>query len=487
MKKILKFILLILLFISPFIVVFFVVEKTENQYKNTYLAELNDKYELLSNTNEKKIIFVGGSSLPFGLRSDLIEAELPEYKVVDYGLYATLGTKFMMDTSKVNINEGDIVILSPELSSQTYSLYFNPTAVLEACDGFTFKYRFLSASNNLDLFYNYYKFARNKMEYAQNNTAPNPIGIYRHDSFNQYGDILIDRPNNIMNNGVDSTMDINVEDLYNEDFFNYVNQYCDYVNRKKAKMYFNFSPCNDRAVISSKEKREEFNQKLFSELNCELLMNLEDCIMDYRYFYDTNFHLNSIGAIYYTTLLIENLKSKLGYKNMDTELPNPPSIDEPEVIEPDINTEKVSFDDYNGEPNNDYVDYFNYRLIGSSYQITSIKEEYKDIEKIILPSTYQGKNITVINADALYGCIHLKEIYIGLTYKQLDDKCFNGCINLEKIYLFAKDGNGIVPASSDLLYGTYKNIKIYIPKDSNYTTGYTWTKYLNYFVYFERG
>ncbi|MDE5546935.1 MAG: hypothetical protein K2I88_05675, partial [Anaeroplasmataceae bacterium] len=207
MKRLIKLFLFIMLLTIPFIITISVVENTKDQYDNTYLAELKDKISLLKNTKEKKIILVGGSSLPFGIRSDLIEQELPEYKVVNFGLYATLGTKAMMDLSKINIQEGDIVILSPELNSQTYSLYFNPKSILQALDGFSSYQKYFSVSNNLSVLYNYFDFAREKMKYADS-TMPDPTGIYRHDSFNAYGDIETERKNNIMVNGYDSTMDI---------------------------------------------------------------------------------------------------------------------------------------------------------------------------------------------------------------------------------------------------------------------------------------
>lgn len=502
LKWLLKLFILIILLLTPFVTVFFVTEKTPNQYSNTYLAEFNDKYNLLNNIKEKKIIFVGGSSLPFGLRSDLIEEQLKDYKVVNFGLYAALGTKFMMDMSKSNINSGDIIVLSPELNSQTYSLYFNPTAVLQACDGFAFKLSNLSISDDLKLFYNYYYFAKDKLNYAKDNNAPDPIGIYRHDSFNEYGDIKVDRPNNIMNNGVDSTMQITTtNELLNDEFVNYVNNYCDYVRNRGAKVYFNFSPCNELAIASSKKTRDEFQNQIDIKIKCDRLSNLDDCIIDYRYFYDTNFHLNSAGAIYYTSLLINNLKMKLGLpistnnngdynddSGSEIVIPTPPKVDDDEPVVPVVTSgDKVDFDKYNGEANNDYVDYFNYRLVGSSYQITSVKDEYKNIEKIILPSTYNDKNITTITSSALYGCINLKEVYISPTYKVFEENSFNGCISLEKIYFFEMDGNKLSPSAQGLLNGTSKNIKLYIPEGANYLSGYTWSNYASYFVYFKRG
>ncbi len=488
-KNVIKMMSLAILIVISFLSGILYIEMVPNQYADTFLAEFEDKYNLLNDTNEKKIVFIGGSSLPFGLRSDLIEQEIEGYKVVNYGLYATLGTKYMMDTSKSNINNGDIIILSPELNAQTYSLYFNPNAILKATDGFSSMNNKLPISDKLKLFYNYFEYAKEKVSLSKEDTNASDIGIYRHDSFNKYGDISVDRPYNIMNNGYDSTMSITMDDkLLNSDFIKYLNKYCDYAKNRGATVYFSFSPCNELAILSSKNTRDLFQEKLSKKIACELLLNLEETIMDYRYFYDTNFHLNSSGAIEYTRKLIKNINSKLGHEGSSQiyeEVP-PPEIKGEEIIEP-INNGVVDFDLYNGEANNYFQDYFTYRQYGTSYQIVGIKDEYKAVEKIILPSTYNGKYVTAIKEDAFYGCVNLKEIYIGLTYKTLDKKIFNGCIALEKIYLFETDGNKIVPASSDLLTGASNKVKLYIPKGSNYFVGYTWSNYSSYFMYFERG
>ena len=498
MKRLIKLLLFLLVLIVPFLVSICVVENTKDQYDNTYLAELKDKISLLKNTKEKKIVLIGGSSLPFGIRSDLIEQELPEYKVVNFGLYATLGTKAMMDLSKINIQEGDIIILSPELNTQTYSLYFNPEAVMQALDGFSGYQKYFSIEDNLSIFYNYFDFAREKMKYADS-TMPNPTGIYRHDSFNAYGDLEVERKNNIMANGYDSTMNIVLDDtLLNSDFIKYINQFCSYVRKNNAKVYFNFSPCNELAIRTSLKKRNEFSEKLDLAIECDLLSNLEDCIMHSDYFYDTNFHLNSAGAIYYTSLIIQNLKRVLNITDNGTSedpnqptgpsvggitIPEPPKKDDGNDIEEPTHPGLEDLSKYDGSANNDFVDYFNYRLLGSSYVIESIKDEYKDIEEIVLPSSYNGKVINGIKRNAFYGCISLKKIYIGKTYKVFEEESFNGCIALEGIYLYEADGNTINVPSTGLMDGAGKNAKIYIPKEAkdNYTNGYTWVNYAKYF------
>lgn len=505
-KKIIKFICFILILIIPFAVLILATELIENQYRNTFVAELEDKCERLNNTEGKKIIFVGGSSLPFGLRSDLIEREMDGYAVVNFGLYATLGTKVMMDLSKMNINKGDIVILAPELNEQTYSLYFNPVVLEEALDGFSFKYRYLSLQDNLSLFYNYYKFAFKKLEYSAKNSTPDPDGIYRHDSFNEYGDIEADRAYNKMGNGVDPNMYVYTDErLLDDSFIGYVNDYVKYVNGRGANIYFNFSPTNRLALKSSKAARQDFQNELQERLNCDLLCNIEDCIIDEGYFYDTNFHLNSSGAVYFTNTIVNNLKRvlNLDYKPGQSSGDNPGGNLNPEITVPEIPAmpdwggnidvpdtppaSKTDFDKYNGEGNKDYVDYFIYKPFGlSAYQITGVKD--KNIEEIIIPSVYEGKPVTMLAANAFYGCTNLKRIHIGKTIRTLERGCFNGCIALQRIYMYERDGNAITLPREGLLYGCARDVKIYIPEEAkdNYALGYTWYNYESHFETFSR-
>ena len=65
-------------------------------YSETFLGELGEKYRLLKNTDNPKIVIIGGSSVAFGIDSAEIEGATG-MKVVNFGLYATLGTKLMTD------------------------------------------------------------------------------------------------------------------------------------------------------------------------------------------------------------------------------------------------------------------------------------------------------------------------------------------------------------------------------------------------------
>jgi len=479
-RKIIKLTALLLLAVLPFAIFALYTERLPDQYSNTYLAEFDNKYDRLYSAEGKKIIFIGGSSLPFGLRSDLVEEELGgEYSVINYGLYATLGTKLMMDTAKGAIGEGDIVILCPELSAQTYSLYFNAEAAMQATDGFSPMLSRVPIDNKLSIFYNYYKFASDKINYARTDSAPDPVGIYRADSFNEYGDLAVERENNVMNNAYDENMLIVTDDaLLDSEFIDYVNDYVKFAERKGANVFFNYSPVNASAIRSSKVARAEFEEKLSELLDCELLGTIEDYLIEERYFYDTNFHLNSAGAVYLSRLLSLDLKEKLDMESAVTlEIPEPPALPTDDVVVVEPSEDKIAFEDYEGEPNADYADYFEYELVGSSYKIIGVKTEFLNMEEVILPSVYNGKNVTAIAEKAFNGCTSLKKIHIGETYKSLEIRAFYGCISLEGVYFYELDGNKISPSATGLLDGCNPNAKIFILPEANYSVGYTWSNY----------
>lgn len=489
-KRIIKLIALVLIVFAPLGIFALYADTLPDAYEKTYLGAFDEKYTRLYSAEGKKVIFIGGSSLPFGLRSDLLEDELGgEYEVINFGLYATLGTKFMMDMARDAISEGDIVIICPETVEQTYSLYFNPDAALQALGGLSRLYTKLSLGDCVAMAHNYFEYSFDRIGYAVRDNAPDPVGIYRADSLNGYGDISVDRPNNIMNNGYDVNMEIYTDDrLLESEFIEYVNDYISDARKKGAEVYFNYSPINCLAIRSSSVARAEFERSLKNALDCELLGTIEDYLIDERYFYDTNFHLNSAGAIYFSNMLALSLKRVLGMEQTTSlEVPAPPPLEADVTVEVETGGEKVPFDSYTGEPNIDYVDMFEYKQSGATYRIVGVKEEYRSVREVILPSVYNGRNVTSVDSNAFFGCAELVRIHIGTTYKSLSAGAFGGCASLEGVYLYAMDGNKIIPPIETLLDGASSGLRIYIPEGSNYTTGYTWSNYVDRFESFEVG
>jgi hypothetical protein len=115
MKIILSVILAIVLIITPPVSVICLTVATPDQYDKTFLGVLDEKYDRLMSIEEEKIVVIGGSSVAFGLDSALLES-YTGMPVVNFGLYADLGTKLMLDLARGGIKEGDVVIIAPESS-----------------------------------------------------------------------------------------------------------------------------------------------------------------------------------------------------------------------------------------------------------------------------------------------------------------------------------------------------------------------------------
>src|SRR6476661_8416978 len=80
---------------------------------NDYIAAVLEKDRLIRNTPSPKIILVGGSNLAFGVDSKLLQDSL-RLPVVNMGLYAKLGLRYMLAQVKPYIRAGDIVVVVPE-------------------------------------------------------------------------------------------------------------------------------------------------------------------------------------------------------------------------------------------------------------------------------------------------------------------------------------------------------------------------------------
>ena len=325
------FLPMLAVFLIPIIAVIISALALPAVYDGTFVGELSEKYDRLNSIDEPKIVIVGGSSAAFGIDSKMISDELG-YDVVNFGLYANLGTKLMMDLSKTNINEGDIIILAPELNAQTLSLYFNQETAAQALDGSFYMLRDVDSEDYESLIGAMWGLGSQKLRYHTTKTRPENAGAYRKENFNEYGDNVYDRPYNILSgSGNAITLDFitdytdNVTTEY-EEYVDYVNDYVEYAEKRGASVYFSFPPMNEQALTSSTDGIRAFYQNLIRSLNCKVISNIYDYILDDGYFYDSEFHLNNSGVVVRTVRLIDDIKRELGNDSVTlsaSELPSP--------------------------------------------------------------------------------------------------------------------------------------------------------------------
>lgn len=390
------------------------------QFGDTFMGELKSKYERLKETSGKRIVLVGGSGVAFDCDSALMDDFFPSYEIVNFGMYAGLGTKAVMDLSENYIHEGDIVILSPEQSEQTFSDYFNGEYMWQAADGAFGMLRDLKSENFEAMLGNFPRFALEKLNYVMKGQKPQTDSIYQKKSFNTYGDIELDTcRENILPNGYDVNQKVRfTEDVVQPEFMDYMNDWAKRLEKKGAVVWYRYCPVN-KLSVEDMDDLAAYDVFLRQKLDFPVIGNPENSLMEAEWFFDTNFHLNQPGKEVNTVQLIRDMKAMLGDDRAVTvELPEKP-----------------------------------HRTWGEVSAETRIWTA-KDSE------TYQGEETIVIPENVT----------------QIEDYAFSNCAGLKQIVLEQKNPSKCI-VGQHLLDGTGAEILVSQMSVDSYKRNYFWSVY----------
>ena len=391
------------------------------QFGDTFMGELKSKYERLKETSGKRIVLVGGSGVAFDCDSALMDDFFPSYEIVNFGMYAGLGTKSVMDLSENYIHEGDIVILSPEQSEQTFSDYFNGEYMWQAADGAFGMLRDLKSENFEAMLGNFPRFALEKLNYVMKGQKPQTDSIYQKKSFNTYGDIELDTcRENILPNGYDVNQKVRfTEDVVQPEFMDYMNDWAKRLEKKGAVVWYRYCPVN-KLSVEDMDDLAAYDVFLRQKLDFPVIGNPENSLMEAEWFFDTNFHLNQPGKEVNTVQLIRDMKAMLGDDRAVTvELP--------------------------GKPHRTWGD------VSAETRIWTAKDS----------ETYQGEETIVIPENVT----------------QIEDYAFSNCVGLKQIVLEQKDPSKCI-VGQHLLDGTGAEILVPQMSVDSYKRNYFWSVYV---------
>lgn len=466
-RPLLRFTALLLAVLLPGVIALFPLLLVPDLYGETFLGALSDKFERLNETDDPKIVVIGGSSVAFGLDSEML-SEYTGREVVNFGLYATLGTKVMLDLSRANINKGDIVILAPETDAQTLSLYFNGEATWQALESDLSMLRYIGSDNYGALLASLPAYLSATLSRAfSGQGAISPDGIYRRDSFNEYGDIVYPREYNVMAAGYDINQTVSfTPDLFDAEFVDYLNGYIAWAESKGASVYYSFCPVNESAVAegNDEETLAAFYRYVAEHLHCDVISDPTALIMEENYFYDTNFHLNDAGVTVRTARLIEDLYRAEGRtKRIGIELPEAP--ERPASMEEDLWEE------------NEWSSLFLYEEFGDGLKIVGVADEAKGLTVLEIPYKANGKTVRVLGANALAECTALTDLTLYENLTILETGAFDGASGLTRIHIRRTDAEGL-EAAAELFDNASSGIRLYFYSDEsyqNFVTGYWWS------------
>ena len=456
------------------------------KYDATYMGELKYKYERLTSVRGPKIVLIGGSSAAFGADSTLIKQEFPAYEVVNFGMYAALGSRMMLDLAENSIGEGDIVIFMPEINEQTLSDFTDGTYALQGLDGAWELLWQIRPDLYPSVFGAVPAFAMEKLHYQLDSTLPEPGGLYRRSSFNEYGDIVSEAvAQNIMPEEYDPDLPVYMTDeLPTEEFAAYLNDYAGKLRKKGASFYYHFCPVNKLSVtgggtaFSSEHKDSTDDSTAGSSEH-------EDTIDD-----------NTAGSSEHKDTTDDNTAGSSEHENTTGGVDRG-SFAEKAAMEFYAHLKNVLDFPLLGDPRDAmmeagwfYDTNFHLNRAGKTAFTRQLVRDLKaalgdtaptEIAIPAMPRTLAFSQMptdgdTVLRRSVYAGNTQITEITVPKTVRRIEDGAFGGCTSLKVICLEAKEPSQIL-VGRHLLDGTDADLFVPAESLSAYRTDYRFSQY----------
>lgn len=279
------------------------------------LADNMDR--LILNADKKKLVFFSGCSTAYGLVSPAVDYAFGgEYTVFNMGMNGDINGAFQFEIIINYLNEGDVLVHAPEemSSCQLMSAFYVNSTMFVMTEGNYDLLALADFSDNTGVFRAFFDYIELKKE-----TEPCSYSDGRFGDFNYYGDYICSRP---YDEATEAERDVTYSDneycyapeLITEKSVAKLAGYYDAVCQKGGRVCPSYAPVNisAREGTEIKDKGFEFAEKFENALlpyGYVPVSRVEDYMFAGRYFFDSDYHLNDLGAALRTERLIADLKA----------------------------------------------------------------------------------------------------------------------------------------------------------------------------------
>jgi hypothetical protein len=295
-----------LVFLSPYLL------KHDQVVKQGFMAATNDKYALLRQQKQPRIVWVGGSSVVYGVNSPYVAEQL-KYQPVNLGLHAGFGVEYMLNEVEPGLQAGDVVVVSLEYENFE-DFPPGPKDVFDVLEARPQNIEFLPLSYvpamlDKGLIFTGGVLRRSAMALAGDlDRKP----YYRRDSFNEYGDIVAHY--NVPNLTEKVTTDTKTFKFTDEDIdrvvrrLNLLHERC---RTKNIQVFYSYAPLVDRLVEASRPEINKIQAAFKQSLQFPVLDTPDEVGYSDEYYFDTRYHLDQRGSQKRSEHLVEKLSPYL--------------------------------------------------------------------------------------------------------------------------------------------------------------------------------
>ncbi len=295
------------IFIPCFLAVFIILYSVLSvEFKDSYQRVLVRQYDYLNAQTENKIIFIGTSTLAFGFDMDTMSEHTGKPSVL-LGGHIGYGSPFLIEMSKSNLKEGDIVVI------ELYDQRMNEGAVQLLLTGIGTRYdmmRCFVPEIRKDAFFSLPLVLKKDINHAIEGDK-DALGVFVGSSMDERGNMIVEREGCLLTDPYDGSngwVDFAPIPL-NQDFADYLNEYTAYCEERGVQVYYTVQHTFKDQVTATEEQMDERDSLWQSQLKAPLISRSKDYTLDRKYIWDG--HCNSLGQIYRTELIYKDLEPYL--------------------------------------------------------------------------------------------------------------------------------------------------------------------------------
>lgn len=290
-------------------------------YSGNYFATFADKFDrLLYLSDRKKLVLFSGSSTRFGYDCAFMDQSLPDYEIINMGVFAYTSATPQLYLILGCMKEGDILLHAPEFDAAQRQ--FCTRSDLE--DSF-----FCMMEANYDMVSRLdlrectsvftgltaYLSAKAGMEPKDYSLSPsifdedgNPVA---EPSYNEYGDYCLYRANADDDQPIYGLpVDYTVRSFPKTQFIEPLNAVYQRFLDRGIRVYFTYAPRNQYAISadSTPDARAKLDAWFRENLTVPVISDLEESLYPGRFLYSTDNHLSTEGVAIRTHRILEDLE-----------------------------------------------------------------------------------------------------------------------------------------------------------------------------------
>jgi hypothetical protein len=288
------------------------------RYSNSRNGNYMVKYQRLITAPGPKLIIHSGSNTSYGIDSALMEAELGNrYSVVNYGCNQDTPACFYYDVIADFINEGDIVVHAPEIRHYQWGYNEMNTTTWQIFEGA------YDAFIHVDLRdYTYVFSSFNTFNASRYTMTPRSYEDYSGETVNKYGDYIKEKIgsgpiqgtiNDRLAHGGAGSRDMDPSYL-SQSYVANLNREFDNIKAAGGRVYITFCAVMNIDLNKASQglaRQKEYQVAVIKNVHGTVISDPGTYVMDYKYFYNSIYHLNTEGSRLRTKWLAQDILAQL--------------------------------------------------------------------------------------------------------------------------------------------------------------------------------